>query len=64
MPIEYLNFDSYNATKLNNEAFNATFTILCKYRNVKKISLKNLELQTLEIHYFARTISRIHELAQ
>ena len=27
-------------------------------------SLKNLELQTLEIHYFARTISRIHELAQ
>jgi hypothetical protein len=44
MPIEYLNFDSYNATKLNNEAFNATFTILCKYRNVKKIYLKNLEM--------------------
>jgi len=44
MKIEYLNFDSYNATKTNNEAFNATFTILCKYRNVKKIYLKNLEL--------------------
>lgn len=27
-------------------------------------SLKNLELQTAEIHYFARTISRIHELTQ
>jgi hypothetical protein len=44
MKIEYLNFDSYNATKTNNEAFNASFTILCKYRNVKKIYLKNLEL--------------------
>jgi len=44
MKIEYLNFDSYNATKTNNEAFNASFTILCKYRNVKKIYFKNLEL--------------------
>jgi hypothetical protein len=44
MPIEYLNFDSANATKLNNEAFNATFNLLYKYRNVKKIYLKNLEL--------------------
>ena len=31
---------------------------------LSKLSLKNLELQTAEIYYFARTISRIHELIQ
>lgn len=44
MPIEYLNFDSYYANKLNNEAFNSTFEILTPYRNIKKVYLKNVEM--------------------
>ncbi|MFM7702041.1 MAG: AFG1/ZapE family ATPase, partial [Alphaproteobacteria bacterium] len=31
---------------------------------LSKCSLKNLELQTAEIPYFSRTISRIHELSK
>ena len=44
MPIEYLNFDSFYATKQNNEAFNSTFQILTPYRNIKKVYLKNVEM--------------------
>lgn len=44
MKIEYINFDSYYATKYNNEVFNSQFNILTKYRNIHKIYLKNLEL--------------------
>jgi hypothetical protein len=42
--IDYLNFDSFNSTKISNDSFDATFTILTKYTNVKKIYLKNIEI--------------------
>ena len=42
--IDYLNFDSYNATKTNNDSFDSTFTLLTKYNNITKIYLKNIEI--------------------
>jgi hypothetical protein len=42
--IEYLNFDSYNASKTNGDSFDATYTVLTKFRNISKIYLKNCEI--------------------
>ena len=42
--IDYLNFDSINAIDTNNDSFDATFTFNQKYKNIKKIYLKNAEI--------------------
>ena len=42
--IDFLNFDSYNATQTNNDSFDSTFTLLNKYTNITKIYLKNIEI--------------------
>lgn len=45
MPIvEYLNFDSVNASKTSNDSFDATFTFVTKFTNINKIYLKNIEI--------------------
>jgi hypothetical protein len=42
--IDYLNFDSINAIDTLNDSFDATFTFNQKYKNIKKIYLKNAEI--------------------
>ena len=42
--IEYLNFDTLNSTKTNNDVFDTTFNLAQKYTNIKKIYLKNAEI--------------------
>ena len=42
--VDYLNFDSIYSTDSNNDSFDTTFNLNQKYRNIKKIYLKNCEI--------------------
>ena len=42
--VDYLNFDSIYSTDTINDSFDTTFTLNQKYRNIKKIYLKNCEI--------------------
>ena len=44
LKIDYLNFDSINSIDTNNDSFDSTFTFNQKYKNIKKIYLKNAEI--------------------
>ena len=42
--LDFLNFDSIYSTDSNNDSFDTTFNLNQKYRNIKKIYLKNCEI--------------------
>ena len=42
--LDFLNFDSIYSTDTNNDSFDTTFNLNQKYRNIKKIYLKNCEI--------------------
>jgi hypothetical protein len=42
--IDYLNFDSINSIDTINDSFDTTFTLNHKYKNIRRIYLKNMEL--------------------
>ena len=41
---EYLNFDSINSIDSLNDSFDSTFTLNQKYKNIRRIYLKNAEI--------------------
>ena len=44
LKLDYLHFDSIYSTDTNNDSFDTTFTLNQKYKNIKKIYLKNAEI--------------------